>query len=388
MFHKSAVTAFNNMVFKDVYKHYDIVSDEKTIKETDEKTGHDVVHSGFEIKDQESKKTYFVPSGYVSEMPIKIRASKKVIYSRKVYHLVTRADSILIKPEKTMSVKSFVDSWFPLNSTSNDDLLYAKLLILNSVINQDWSRLCTKQGFGKDQIVNNLISLSGLGRKVSKASVAKLGQLTEEGYTAFNEIAGFGGSGEKQEIFQDFFLTTSDGNDVYEHETTGSNKTKSSYDISDYGYNILHNVPEYYISNGKPVFEQMFTPAVFYRIMPFMLRGQLKGNDDFINTNLDWDEFVKEHFNSYKDWVAMLWWIKDNKSKFTATYDSSSYPLEAEPGEETSRWGGTFNRLACLVSSYCEGDDAGFNYIMKGLYGRHKDYLEKVRSLGLIGGDE
>jgi len=384
MFQKDVAHYFHETTYTGIYRPYQISSDEKVIKEVvvnEDGKKTDYIHQGFELFDKNSKLTYFVPSAYLEAMPFKINKTKQIVYARKVYHLVTDITSILMPSEDTMSTKEFVDAWFPLKHTSEKDKLIAKLLVLTNATQQSWCRIITKQAFGKDGIANNLMEICNFGRKVSKVSPAKLFQLIEDKYTIFNEIAGF--TGDKLHTMEDFFYQTADGNDVYEHHTTGSHITRTKIDISRYGYTIFHNIPEYYIKKGKLTFEEMFSDAIFYRIFPVELEGQIETNHQFINFNKDIKKLVNQYRNEYIKWIKKFFWLRENLRFITVPYDLSKYTFEASPEEKTPRWLDVFTKIAKTVYSYAESKEE-FYEILDLIYDRHKKYLNKVKSLNLI----
>lgn len=389
LFHSNSVNLFRDKIYKDIYTIWDISSDEKRIKDSVDSS---IVYDGFEMKDRKTKKTLFLKSSYnlngqrrgiTNAMPIKVLNTKKIVYSRKIYHLITDWKSVKFEPSDEISFKNFFDSWFPIEHTNEDDKLVAKFLILASATSRSFSRIVTGAGFGKDGIADNLINITGKGRNVGTASPAKLFQLISDDFTVFNELAGFGG--EKREIMQKFFLETGDASkNIYEHGTTGSDKTNSQADISNYGWCIFHNLPEYYIEKGQSTFEQMFTPAVFDRIFPVLLEGRVCSNNSFININKDFDKLVNDNIKSYANWIGKFYSIKDKMKKEFVKYKLDKYKLGADSREESSsRFYNSFYRIAKLVQMY-NSDETQFYKIMDIIYDRHKKYIKKVTELGLI----
>jgi len=381
LFHSDAVRLFRDKVYNNIYTIWDIRGDEKEIKEVTD--SESITHRGFEIKDQQTKRTLFLPSKHVDSMPIKIHDTTPVSYGRKVYHVVKKCNSVKIYANGDMSMREFVDSWFDLEHTSPEDLLLCKLLVVTAATNRSYFRICTGAGFGKDGVVNNLIEITGKGKNISTASPAKLFQLIDDGFTMFNELSGFGG--EKLSTFQQFFLTTGEmGTNVYQHGTTGSDKTRSSADISDYGWIMAHNDPEYYISKGKPVFEQMFTSAVFNRVFPVYLRGTVADKHDFMSADKNFSKLVEEGMQDYKAWIGKFNWLKENMKKTKCKYQVKDYDFSV-PGTDlgAARFWNNMNKLAITVSEYAK-DEEEFHKIMDAVYERHKDYIKRITDLGFM----
>jgi hypothetical protein len=401
-FHSEAVSIFRDEIYSDIFTKWDISGEEKEIKEklpettTEDSNGNKktivptMPHKGFEIRDRKTKKTYFLESKvgdtdqYITEvMPIKIKQTKELVYGRKVYHLVTKWISVKFEPTSNMSFRDWFDVWFPLEHTSEDDKMVAKFCVLASAIGRGFSRLVTGAGFGKDGMANNLINVVGKGRNVSTASKAKLFQLISEDFTVFNEIGGLGG--DNKVTMQDFFLQTGDvGNAVYEHSTTGSDKTSSQADITKYGWCIFHNLPEYYMDKGLECFEQMFSHAVFDRVFPLLLDGAVESKHSFMNVNIDFKRLVKESKNDYRHWIGCYYRMKEGFNNIQLKYKLDRYELQVEGRKESaSRYYNTFYRLAKLVQEYSETEEE-FYTIMDKIYARHKKYIGMVKELGLI----
>lgn len=381
-FHSGTVQKFREKLFNNVFTKYDINSDEKRITETISDTEKHT-YDGFEVKDSKTRKTYFVPSNWIEQMPIKIKNARKLVYSKKIYYLSEDVVSVKFPARDEMSFKQWFDVWFPLNHTNPSSVRIAKFCILASALDRGYSRLVSEKSFGKDGIVDNLIQLVGKGRNISNATAAKLFQLISEDFTAFNELAGFGG--EKKAIFQQFFLEAGDANKtIYEHGSTGSDKTGNKADISKYGFVIMHNLPEYYFEKGMETFEQMFTHAVFDRFFPVLLEGQVESKHQFIGKNFDFESISEEATPFLKQWISKFYFMKETFTNMSNKYDISKYNLELDGrNEAASRWYNTFYRIAVLVSEYSDSESE-FYEIMDSIYDANRKYVNKVMEMGLI----
>jgi hypothetical protein len=359
-----------------VFHKFDIVGDERIFKNTitDEK------YQGFEVKDRESKKSYIILSEDVKKMPVKVLSAEKIIDGRRVFYIADVA-TVKFPEDDKLGMRRFIDLWFPLNHTHPKDLLLAKFVTLVPTITKAFTRVITKQSFGKDGLINTIIDLTTMGANITEASDAKLGTMIDLGFSVFNEISGY--SGETRKILQRFFLATAETNiNTYEHTTTGSDKTKSRYDISNYGYSVFHNVNDYYRTRGLPLFEEMFSKAVFYRIFPIQLQGQVD-DKEFIGYQYDVKSTVKENLDVYKQWIGYWYWLRNNFKYQTLNYDISKYQLIAEDNEKVSRWISTFTNIAKVIQMYSL-NEVEFYTLMDELYKRHRDYIKSVQEEGLI----
>ncbi len=380
LMHSDSLTYLNDMVYKKVFHNNQLRGDEKVIAE-----GHDdetkTYYKGFELKDFTTKKVYFVKSDDVKDMPFVIDESNEVWYRGKVYHLVIKFKSVKITELNKMDMKDFVDILFPLNHTHSDDLLVAKLMILTNTISKSFFRISSINAFGKDGIANSIIQATGKGNNVSKATTAKLATLIDDWFTVFNEISGF--QGEAKEQLQDFLLNTGDPkNNTYQHKSVGSDKTFPKYDTSQYGYTIIHNLPNHYFDKGQEYFDTMFTEPVFFRFMPVLLQGQVQDRD-FVNAQFNSVELVSINMDFYKNWVGKWIYLRNHWNEIVMPYDVDKYDLSYKK-DNGERWFTSFLQLAKLVYLYTGDNKDRFYEILDLVYQRNREYLKEVEKYGLF----
>lgn len=403
-----SITLFKNKVFSNIFRAYDISSDEKLLKckvpsfsrgyfkETanDDKV-EGVYLKGYELKDSHSKKTYLLPSKIKQKdgsykplmemMPLKIKDSWEVYHGKKVYHWVAPENIRSVNfPESTdMSLRDFIDSWFNIEHSNPDDAFVFKIVALASHMG-GFSRIIGDKGFGKDGWVNTLIGITGVGNNISKVkSDAKWIRLIDDKYTVFNEISGFGG--ERLEIAENFFLGTGDVNTPeYNHSTTGNESTGNKRDITGYSYFIMHNPPSYYMEKGKITFEQMFQPAVFDRFIPIKVTGRVSSKNSFQDPTIDFERVVGDNMDYYKNFIGRLIWVRNKGSLIKLKYSLDKYDLSYDGREETSsRWMNTWIRYGQLVQEYSDSEDE-FYKLMDKIYSCHLDAKKEIKELGLM----
>ncbi|MGM0641490.1 MAG: hypothetical protein ACQESN_08730 [Thermotogota bacterium] len=341
-----------------------------------------VGYEGFELKDFKSKKVYFVPSEIIHQMPFKITQSKKIIFRGKVYHLVIGTDSKKMEADDTLDTKTLVDYIFPAKHTSSDDLLLCKLICILTATTKSFFRISTRQGFGKDAVANNIISLVGHGTNVGDASAAKLATLIDEWFTYFNEVSGYAGA-ERDEL-QKFFLRNGDPkNNTYQHKTTGSEVTYPVYDTSNYGFTVFYNLPSYYMNKGIPFFDTMFLDSVLYRIFPVLLKGQVN-DPNFVNAQYDARQIIIDNIEDYKKVVGKLIYLRDNLADEVVKFDLSKYNFKVSNNEEIGRWNTQFINFAKIVQLYTDFKEKEFYKIMDLMYSRHKDYIKELEKYNIF----
>jgi len=398
---------FSEKWFVNTFKIHDLSSTEEIITESEftgiiGKDGKEQVkktkHQGYVLKGND-RKTYFFtiideegnridPS---NEFPIKIIDTIQMIYKNKVYHRITNYMSGKLPPENTMPFYLWFDRVNPILHSSPDDIIVARSGIIAAMLFKTSSRFETSAGFGKDSDVTQIANLTNFGRKVEKATAAKLAQLASEEYTAFNEISGFGG--EDRDTFNTFFKTVGDDNPVYEHKSTGSDKTTSRVDIRHYGLNIFHNRTKWYLARGMKVFERMFDPAVFNRFLPFSLNGVIQKDNQYKEMKgKNMVELFNEAEPFLKDFAKMFYYIKQESKEWTLSYNIDKYNLEYNGCTETlTRWQNAFDYIAIVIEQYVTSKynditerEEKFFYYMDIAFDRHKCYMKVVRQEDLL----
>ena len=404
--HKEVLKRFRTTHFVGTIKPFNLKGDQKSFRikgENDEK-GNPVyvTYNGWEFKSDEQGdiKTYFIEQNLIKEMPFRISETEQVTYRGKVYEIVKKIAPVRIPAKKVLPINVLFESWAKIKHTNPDDQEVLKLGIMSSMLFQSWTRMWSKAGTGKDSMVNAVSSLTNFGRKVSVVSEAKLFQLATENYTAFNEMAGL--NKDEATRMGKFFILTSDGNDEYEHSSTGSDKTGSKADISHYGYNIFHNIPSYYINKGKMTFEDMVSPAVVNRILPLEIHGAIADDNEFVGLfGVDYNKLYEESLQFWRDWASTFAWIQENVNDFMLDFSLEKYDLSDENIDEmSSRWMDTFTKMAVLAqmiaqSRYpeeieksgrerCEAQRNEFYRIMDNVYRCHKTAVNTMIDNGLV----
>lgn len=401
--HNEVLKRFRATHFIGTIKPFNLKGDQKQFRvlkkeEKDEKgnTIKDyVTYNGWEFKSDEQGdiKTYFIEQDLIKKMPFRIKETEQVVYRGKVYEVVKVISPVKIPANDALETDDWFINWAKIKHTNPDDQEVLKLSVLTCMIFQAWTRNWSKAGTGKDSIVNSVSSLTNFGRKVSVVSDAKLFQLSTERYTAFNEMAGL--NKEDGSRMGKFFLQTSDGNDEYEHGSTGSDKTGNKSDISEYGYNIFHNIPSYYTTKGKNTFEDIVSPAVINRILPLSITGAIADDNEFVGlVGVNYNDLYKEAEGYWRRWASKFAWMQENASTFVLSYSLDKYDLSDEDIDEmTSRWMNTFTKMAVLAEQIAKSRfkdtpkkiEQEFYRMMDNVFKCHKRAVTDMKDEGLVG---
>lgn len=384
VFHYKCINYFFNKYYSNTIRLHEIRSDESVIKEIvgwkDNKPIKED-REGFSYKQEKDKKTLFILSDDVKYLPARVKHTRKMIHRGKVYHIIDEWDKRNIVPDNCMTVKEWIDSIAPLNHTNPSDFLSAKLVIATGTLTRQCNRIATKQGFGKDAIANQILNITNDGRSVTEVSNAKLMQLPEYNFTFFNELAGI--SSEAKYTLQRLFFDVGDYHTPwFENVTTGSEKTKTRVKINNYGITIFHNTPDYYITKGESTFEDLFTDAIFYRIIPFYFEGSIN-DKQFSNKNIDVKKVVEDNLIEYINFVKYFKYLKSIFNEIVLKYDISKYHLITQDNESNSRWSTGFHNIAKLVQEYSESEQE-FYKLMDNIYKSHYKYIDLLKDNGYL----
>ena len=417
LFHIAAIGSMNDYLFDGVINEYQKGADEINIvveleddfqAEQNYKEGQDHKYDktnkrrkkirGFTLKDADIGITYLIKSSdcyeydgakkKVSKFPLKIRKTRPAIYDKKVYHLIEELQSVRFPESDEMPLHQFFDNWFPILHTSPEDKMVAKFVVLTNMLTNSFCSFSTPPGFGKDGMAEAILLLTNFGRSVSGGSDAKIAQLLDNRYTVFNEVVGI-----KKDVATDlnrFFKGVAAGQKYYEHTTTGSSQTKSRYKIGDYGFTVFFNQHEELINSGKLTWEEQYEPAVFDRVLPFLLHGNVAQNHQYMGVNKVWQEYIKENIDYYKKFVGRFYFeLKDIKN-YALRFDIAKYDLKYG-NKAALRWVNNFNKISTLVNKYVDSkytDEATrekeFYHIIDLVYDRNRQYVDKVKELQLL----
>jgi len=397
LFYDKAISEFYNQMYADVYMDYQLTGDEMVLKElTDSGV---ILYEGFPLKDRKNLKMYFIPSTYKDvnskthrvKFPIKIKESHKVIWKGKIFYVAKYVTTKF--PEKDdISFSEFIDEWFPIKHNNPEDVLVAKFLTLTTMLTNSFAAISTPPSFGKDGIVSNIYNLTMFGRNTKGGTEAKVSQMLEDKHTTFNEVVGVSKS--ISEVLYPFFKGVAAGQKFYEHTSTGSNVTKNRYEIGDYGFVVFFNEPQEAVENGKLTWEEQYDYAVFDRVMPFLLSGTVAKENQYKDVyGVDWVQYVEDHKQEYIDFISRFYFDLKHINSQTLLYPLSKYNLDyrdRKKGEDSVRWQNTFNNIGRIVSRYVESKysenkrEEEFYKLMDLIYQRNRDYLDMVKTLGLI----
>lgn len=155
--------------------------------------------------------------------------------------------------------------------------------------------------------------------------------------------------------------------------------TQEEYDISKTSLGIIYNPPKYYIKKGQEYFDQMFTPAVLSRFIPFYLTGKL---DEEFDSEFDVDAVMKENITLYQNIISTLLYYKEQPVQTNLTL-----PSEIKFTHKERRFQRSFLKICDYIGEYCEDDQEKFTEMVLELYSTHKKYKKVSNEAKLLLGD-
>lgn len=371
IFHNDVVTEFNARLMKDIFSLDNLSSKKKAINVS----GHKLY--GYFL--EKNQRIYFCPDDLFEDIPFRIKDSTEFDYKGDVFDIIQEVEPITIPSEKRMSYREMVD-WFI--STKHSNKLHQKLYgiaVTSGWIDRHNTRISTEAGFGKDSLVDTVGFLVDTTANVYGATFAKLEYNLKNEYLVLNEMGNL--KAEDKANMQEFLLATGAYRNIYNKRTRKSGGTQEQYDISKTSIMIVYNLPDYYRGKAQEYFDQMFTPAVIDRFIPFVFEGRLTTKYQNL---LDPISVLDKYEHTIKNIVATLQYFKENKIT-DIKYDVPEHiQFKDKYGQRLERYERSFNVLMKYISEYCK-DQEEFNTLVNELfrcYNKYETLLEGERQEG------
>lgn len=330
---------------------------------------------------EKEKQLYFMLADLFNELPFKAPEQSMIEtdYKGDVFTLITPpVTTIKFTAEKKLSFRDLID--YAPNFEHSEPLHYtlSKIIGYTAIIDRINARIVTDAGFGKDSIAELLQQLVGGVPNLYGATFAKLEYLLNNKVIVLNEMGNL--SSTEKSIMQNFLLAAGAYFNVYTKRTRKTTMTQEMYDISKLSLLIFQNLPSYYINQGQEYFENMFTPAVPHRFMPFVFEGRLTTN---FESSIDAERLVEDHDSLYKYIISTVKYYQKNKPK-TIDYE---IPDEVKFSKHEKRHERTFMTVLKYMSEYASDQDE-FNVLSKELYDCYRRYKELIQESEPIGEED
>jgi len=354
--HNDCICLFNERLYSDIFSEENITSKKKCVTLKGQK------YYGYYL--EKGKENFFMLDEAVDKMPFKVINYNETDYKGEVFKAIIEVKSISIPSEKKLSFRELVDITPAFKHTNPKHFLLYKIVALVSYIDRINARISTDAGFGKDSVVSILQQLVNSTVNIYGATFAKLEYSLLNKLIILNEMGNL--KKEERVIMQEFLLAVGAYFNSYTKRTRKTALTQEQYDISKLSLLIFYNLPSYYLGKGQEYFDQIFTPAVSHRFMPFVFDGRLTTRFEDL---LDARVIVDNSEQVYKDIIATLNYYRANKVMGIAY----NVPAQLTFSDKEERYSRTFNTILKYVAEYSETQEE-FNDLSTVLYGCFRKY--------------
>ncbi len=315
------------------------------------------------IPREDTSKRLFLHSDLYGELPIKIKKNAqgelmltKSSYGKKVYYLLEQGSymSLKIPALKKKDMMYLVENLNNFEVTKPDDYLIMKILFITALCTRVNIRIVSKPASGKDSIFNAIMNLTNEGINVTDLTPAKMVQSLDNKFIMYNEAGGM--SSESVSNFSNHYLQLGDmGRSIYENKSTGSDKTKPQYDISNTGVIIAHNLPENYQAVGKDTFEEVYPEQVIDRFIPFVVDNGFKSGQ-FNETGVNPKKLIAEYTKELRDFIMTLAWVEKELPFMVLKHSLDKYDFKVNRNIDGERYTSNFVKIAKIVQLITYGE--------------------------------
>lgn len=320
-----------------------------------------------------NQKKYLLTREQVSDLPFKVLQTDDVHYSKKVYYLITRYQSVKIKQEKLFTFRELVNEIADFKHSHPREWTLFKICALSSYLSRVNFRVSTEAAFGKDSMFLTIGMLRNDSCVINPRSMAALEYRLFNRVLVLDEISNMESS--QKDLLQEFLLLIGDFRNVYEKGTRAvQNKTKDTYDISKLSVVILFNILDYYKKVGaeKKFFDNVFTKAVTDRFLPLKFEGTLDIKQFDNKTNLE--EQSKEHTPAFIKVIRTLEYYKVSWEQEQKTFTHNKESFASIKG----RWGSSFDNICKFINLYSK-DQKEYDDLVQLLYEKVQNYARMLK---------
>ena len=306
LLHYNAIAKFNELFYKDVLLHSDLVEAEKSFPKLTEPQGGIIENFWGYIYFKDGVKYLLKSTDFEvvkDAVAIKPKSTQKVAVRNEVYHLITKVASINFKKENKVSFKECVDRFNSISKTEPRQGLLLTLLVISSYFGRVNARVSTPAGNGKDSSIEILSGLFGKASSIVNPTIAKLESLANTNrLIALNEVNDLAPADFR--IVEQFLLESG----AFKNEITKRSRAYEgvgeTINIEKLSLLLFYNDVDCYPLD-REYFDVVSKSAVKDRFPSFRFYGVI--NEDFSKINtVNVHEFVKANMDWYKDILYSL----------------------------------------------------------------------------------
>ena len=310
---------------------------------------------------------------YRTVMPIFGEGLVPFSYRDVVYHQVTNPVPAVLKPNKKMSFRQFVDKLACLPHTNPKHQRLLWFIVLTQMMDRANFRVCSPPATGKDSVVATVGNLLGNAATITQPTIAKLEFRTTYKLLVINEAVNIPKS--TWENIEFFAMEVGDFRPSIEKRSR-STEDREVLDVADFSLNMFYNDVDTFPRCGDAdfeFFEDKVPEAVVNRFMPIRLYGHYTHDFNEIQA-INIDEFVEKHFDEYRSIVSTFVHFKEQLFDIPVRWEMSI--PETIPGTHQKfpeRWRTNAQKLLRVVQLYSE-NEAEYKAWEKVLWDAVEDY--------------
>ena len=310
------------------------------------------------------------------KLPIKALDLQKVSDGKNVYWNIRRPVSMKFKSVLAIPPQELLKQ---LTAFSNTNLIHQKLMVfigLTSLIQRGNFRVCTPPGFGKDSVVTTLGALMGNAGTIENPTVAKLEERASVlKWLAVNEVCDITPAAWRD--IEQILLSMGDHKPYVTKRSRAVRGVKEVIDISNFSITLMYNDIDTYPKIDK-FFDRVSKKSILHRYPALRLWGGY--TFDFNKSNrYKAETFVKNNFETYKNIIYTITYLKNNFDKMIHHYDTSKLM------HTNQRWSVNLERLLRTVDVFSETQEE-FDMYLEAINNAIVDYREMLKFPELMEG--
>jgi len=375
--HYDLISQFKKAFYKNLLSPEHVISGEKRMNKFSYPDGgedEEVNFWGYILEKEGSK--YLLPSKDKNDkfinlntiLPVLATNTTRVSYQGQVYHLIEKPITAKFKTLKQYSFRILVDKFSSLKHSNPTHHKLLWFIGLSQMMDRANARISTPPGFGKDSVVDILGNLIGKSATIVSPTLAKLEFMTSFKWLAVNEVVDITKTNWRP--IEQFLLDAGAFKpEIAKHSRAVSSGVKEMLDISEFSLSLLYNDIDNY-TKKTDYFDFIAKDAVKDRFPAFRLFGTFEEDFNEIK-NINVEQYVKNHWNEYKDLIYTFTYFKKHLFKELHHYTTKAFDDYPE------RWKTNIGKVLRIIDLYCESQSE-FDSWVGNLKASMSDYTEML----------
>jgi len=294
---------------------------------------------------------------YRKVMPIFAEELTPFSYRDLVHNHIGKPVPAVLKPNRRMSFRQFVDKLSCLPHTNTKHARMMWFVVLTQMMDRANFRVCSPPSFGKDSVVGIVGNIFGNAATITQPTVAKLEYRTTYKLIVVNEAVNI--TKASWEVIEPFALEVGDFKPEIEKRSR-SLEERETLSVADFSFAFFYNDVDTFPRVGDADFEYFEdkTPdAVINRYMPMRFYGTYTHDFNEVQT-INVENFIDENFDTYRSLVSTFTHFKeqlfDTPIRWTMNIPEN-VPTTHQKFPE--RWRINAEKLLRVVQLYSESEE-------------------------------